>query len=99
MSAIGPGDWVECVNARPSHWYGYDCGLVVGAVYQVRAIIPAAISPFGDTGLGLHLHEIVRPLDVDWGTEPAFCATRFRPVYRPKSELIQGLLQPILEDA
>ena len=37
MSAIGKGDWVECIDATPHPWHP-ELTLVLGRIYYVRAI-------------------------------------------------------------
>lgn len=82
MSAIGPGDWVECIRSHR--------GIIpVGAVVQCRWI--------GDVGRGCEVDYTcaapgIRFVSVaDYDDRP-YCACAFRPIYRPKSELIQSLL-------
>lgn len=102
MSApIGPGDWVECVESRQGTLL-----LRVGAIYQIEAVRnfewscdgcePGECDQCGVRCVGL---DSSRPgYSGGW-----ICSRRFRPVYRPKSEIIQALKQPSptreLEDA
>jgi len=87
MSApIGPGDWVECVNAE-SGWTDGDPRLVLGAIYVVEEVAIRRRDP--RTGLetvGLYLREV--PSHVPWSI------TRFRPIYRPSESLF---LQRLME--
>ena len=100
MSAIGPGDWVEC--APPSGYRGeipieeigisggYPKG---GHVYRVREVGQY----WNLKGImdGLRLVGIVASIpdhpDAWW---PAEC---FRPIYRPKADLIERLMAPAPE--
>lgn len=91
---IGPGDFVECVDATDF------AELTVGTLYRVLAIepsihpewtgVPVLIpSGFPEQGGGLSC-----------GRYFCGCALRrFRKAYRPKASLIEGLLEPILEAA
>jgi len=91
-SDIGPGDFVECVDARPCAFSGKSL-LVAGAIYQVYDL-DVGVSPDGELGLALSLVEIS---DCDLAGRFVFCATRFRPIYRPKSEIIESLKAPAPE--
>jgi len=89
-SAIGPGDWVECVDTNPVNFPTFDPQktgpelLTKGAVYQVESIVPSRRRrPM------LQLRE-VRSTRNPMG---AFYAHRFRPIYRPKADLIERLLR------
>lgn len=90
MSAIGPGDWVECVDGSPHAVCG--ASLVAGKLYRVRDAIPDARTARG-RGPTLCLVEIVLPIGVH-GVEMSWALARFRPIYRPKSEIIEALKQP-----
>lgn len=79
VSAIGPGDWVECVDSR-----GWEHLVPVGSVHLVEDVtmwqgrIPSLIlkgiaSPSG-------YREVL--------------AECFRPIYRPKADLIESLKAP-----
>lgn len=85
MSApIGPGDWVECVSVN--------CGcedarpekvalfLCEGTTYHINRV--------GQTANGRDAVELV-----DWPNTP-FCPGHFRPIYRPKADLIESLKAP-----
>lgn len=87
MSAIGPGDWVECVSlncgcetARPD-----DAALFLseGSSYRVTRV--------GRAGNGDEAVEIA-----DWPDTP-FCPGHFRPTYREDPDLIESLKQPAPE--
>lgn len=86
MSAIGPGDWVECVIGRP-HTFHPPATLVVGQLYLVRGLHPNG---------SLYLAGVVLPKGPK-GIEAGWGLPRFRPVYRPKSSLIETLKQPAPE--
>lgn len=93
MSAIGPGDWVECVDASGANNGGmFDGGfLVAGRVYQVRAL---STLTGGAPGVKL----VGQPdIHLKTGKRGSYSVTRFRPIYRPKADLIERLMQPIDE--
>jgi hypothetical protein len=80
VSAIGPGDWVECV--KTTH------GVNNGRIFCVAAIDSGdrpCVDMHGPCG-ALYLTGLP-------GGPYATCA--FRPIYRPKSDLIQSLLKPV----
>lgn len=88
---IGPGDWVECVDALGREPAGTPTPLRVGAIYQVED----TFRWFGHDGLTLRE---VKPPTGDRG----FAAALFRPIYRPKADLIESLKAPpkrVKEDA
>lgn len=87
VSAIGPGDWVECVDA------GSNPGkrgppLEVGRVYRVQAVVSQG-HPCLHDGCGHNLLEVAGV-----NHELPCCPNRFRPVYRPKADLIASLKAP-----
>lgn len=83
MSApIGPGDWVECVDAAPRDYA--DVRLTLGAIYQVHHV-----ADLGPWGLGVWLTD--NP-SASWSG--GYHADRFRPIYTPKQELIETLKAP-----
>lgn len=86
MSAVGPGDWVECVDVaprpnQPSRYRVALAQLQVGKLYRVvgeaeiRGLIIEGVRAAAEPALG-------------WKVE------RFRPIYRPKQELIETLKAP-----
>lgn len=83
---IGPGDWVECVDAsfRYSDPDGDLALLRVGAVYQVEAV---RIGP----GLLLCGVPMVQ-------RQRGYWADRFRPIYRRDATLITRLLEKLPAD-
>lgn len=94
---IGPGDYVECdltgVRRAPS---GEVAGgwPVHGGVYVVRAVGRYNSPVWGDTP-GIKLVGIYGRIS---GKRDAwFPAKCFRPIYRPKADLIESLLTPIEE--
>ena len=88
---IGVGDWVECIAEDALR-----CGFCthVGAVYQVTAIH----ADWRGKACAVHgpgcRHDI---FDLAGMYDPfqGFCAGTFVPIYRPKSSLIESLLQGI----
>ena len=80
---IGVGDFVECVNDAPHEWKGVK-RLSLGSVYQVRGFHPRG---------SIYLRGVVLPKGPK-GIEAGWGLPRFRPIYRPKAELIQSLLAP-----
>jgi hypothetical protein len=68
-SAIGPGDWVRCVENGPHRVYGWVCPLSKGQLYTVRGL-------YGGTGLLLK--------EVRWSESDAgFLPERFTLVPAP----------------
>jgi hypothetical protein len=98
MSApIGPGDWVECVDASP-HRGALDPSTIIalslGALYQVREVADGFAG--GELRHGLLLVGLKNRTNRD-GLEFAYDVERFRPIYRPKSSIIEQLKQPAPE--
>lgn len=90
MSAdIGPGDFVEVTAVGPVPPGGQPSGYRVGALYVVD-----------DVGVwhGQHWLNCVgmrRPVDCGYpACIPGWNAKAFRPIYRPKSSLIESLNAP-----
>lgn len=84
-AAIGPGDWVERVRGGN--------GLNAGSMWRVEDIDAAggwcvACGPSAGS-IGLLLHGIRHPSHKPW------CSCGFRPIYRPKSEIIEALKAPV----
>lgn len=97
MSAIGVGDWIECIDASGANGGGlFDGGfLVERRVYQVAEL------SFVD-GRVPSVRLVGQPaLHSDSGRKGSYALSRFRPIYRPKSSIIEALKQPSpeLEDA
>ncbi len=85
-SAIGPGDWVECVRDG-SAVHGWS-PLTVGAIYRVRDLVEEGY-PGGRVVAGVTLHEVATPPG-----EVGFWIELFRPIYRPRADLIESLKAP-----
>jgi hypothetical protein len=93
--AIGPGDWLEIVSACSASRFA-------GTVVQCIEVVPLR---------GRVAHCMVCGRSWDFGIkatnlEPmphGYSPCYFRPIYRPKSELLESLLrkanEPIREDA
>jgi hypothetical protein len=87
MSAIGNGDWVECIRVRQSP---KPAGFKVGGVYRVARVI--CNGGCGEHGRGakcggLFFYDMPLPGPGGW----AACA--FRPIYTPKAEFLEQLLR------
>jgi hypothetical protein len=80
MDAIGPGDFVECIDAD-------ECApntLIAGSLYHVDGIkADSPCSPICD-GTVLHLGELS-------DRRAWFCAMRFKPIYKPRTSVIASL--------
>mgnify|MGYP006967776509 FL=1 len=94
MTAIGPGDWVECV--------GYALGKrgfeprgptpKKGEIYQIEAVVmgrlrDGAVEPAYRL-VGWHVPS-------ETGARIVYHHSGFRPIYRPKADLIERLMQPV----
>lgn len=77
MSAIGKGDWVECVDDSPGVPRGARPPIARGQIAQVAAVKHA-------------LHWIYPHLRLE-GDNRWFWVARYRPIYRPKADLIASL--------
>lgn len=89
---IGPGDWVECVDASP--YEGDPVPLIVGERYQVLAVwdyLPHRGDPSSDWyDCGIDLVDVPGPTpDLAWGL------FRFRPI--GSAEPVASLQQPVEE--
>jgi hypothetical protein len=97
MSAIGKGDWVQCIDASPDYW-GDPVSLVVSAVYCVRAIQPYEcdrVAPPGHEGLpSILLVGVFEGPDGDDGFRP----DRFRPL-GGNAKTLTAPPQRVTEDA
>lgn len=89
MSTIGPGDFVECVDDRPTTMG--PLAVHRGGVYRAEAVLPPAFecSLCGGPCAGLMISGLK-----SLGPRGAFKACRFRPIYRPKGTFEQLLKQP-----
>ena len=95
MSAIGPGDFVECVDASPTRG-GWPVPFVAGAVYLVERLHVYSDAWACAGAIAVVIRGCPNPYN---GGEDGWNPGRFAPVYRPKQSLILDLLQPIKEDA
>jgi hypothetical protein len=96
MSApIGPGDYVECVNAG-SKWPGFPCFLILGAIYTVERIVLPGPDTVDDT---VFLVGVKNPNDgriTPRGDRVAgFALSRFRPIYRRSDTILKSVLEPV----
>lgn len=71
--AVGRGDLVLCVDARPNHVTGWPVPLVAGETYRVFEVMEFAC-PCGRSDALL-----------DVGVDFAWCQTRFRLLPKPKA--------------
>lgn len=85
MTAIGPGDFVECVVGARSYFEDVHEEVVTGSVYLVDGL-EWGFSPSGVWGPGLTLAGFRK--DHCWSVK------RFRPIYTPRADFIQSLMQP-----
>lgn len=94
MSAIGPGDWVECLHN------GTYTRFRAGALYCVSEVMPGpdcGCEVCGQRHGGIRLHGMPLPHDYPERRLRArnwWPACRFRPIYRPKASIIEQLKQP-----
>jgi hypothetical protein len=89
VSAIGPGDWVECVN--PEVGDGSDF-VRLGAIYCVEELVGVDWpTPCCGGVVGMELVGVPRSEDEAW------CPCAFRPIYRPNADFIEHLKQPAPE--
>jgi hypothetical protein len=97
MSAIGPGDWLECVDAVSDLGGSlFDGGFLVhGRIYQVEEVTEARIT----SGVMVPSVRLVGQPDLHGrsGRRGSYAVSRFRPVYRPNSDFIEALKQPAPE--
>jgi len=87
MSAIGPGDWVECLKTEKPRSNERRGIFSVGRVYFVIRITPTGGLVFKDMPTPQEFGIICSPL-VGW--HPDY----FRPIYRPKESFIESLKEP-----
>lgn len=91
MSAdLEPGDWVESLVTER----GEGCRIERGNVYQVEEIYPPQDGLIcrtcdGDTMFGLGLAGQPHYDEGHW------CGCSFRPIYRPRAQAFDHLLQPV----
>lgn len=85
---IGPGDWVECVSAPNGHITGFRAG----GVYKVS-------EAFTIEGRSLlNFAGMPKPKAVLPNGGPGWFIVYFRPLYTPKADLIESLLNPVEEE-
>jgi hypothetical protein len=78
--AIGPGDFVECIAGHASR---------IGRVFRVLDIGPPNFCFVCGGCQGLELSEQRRASTGGW-----WCPTGYKPIYRPRADLIESLMQP-----
>lgn len=88
MSAIGPGDWVECI--RGDDGTCGRCETVPGNLYQVSDVLSGRWCVCG-CSIGLRLTGDAH--NADW----THCPSRFRPIWRGDKTLIETLLEPVAD--
>lgn len=92
MSAIGPGDWLECVDAKSSA-PGLDCALTLGARYQVEAVydyLPHAGTDESWMDCAVDLVGVAPPRDdLAWGLY------RFKPIDEGQSPITRKVCTPV----
>lgn len=93
MTAIGPGDWVELFSFYRGRGLPSNSGLTLGMLFQVERIVEVDDLEGGVVDgawlAGYHWpHSAVRPAC------PLEC---LRPIYRPKADLVERLMQPVDE--
>lgn len=104
MSSIGPGDWVERIAENMPASYVIIVGHAVypGGVYQVRDVSDYLCRERGREA-GLRLVGVIASTSDGSHIDGWWPAHKFRPIYRPKPELIETLLksadEPVREDA
>lgn len=94
MSAIGPGDWVECVDMRSPgrvgfRWLRGERVPQEGSVYRVSDLWTDSN---GEVVILVGWERVGASLE--HGRRVGFRANRFRPIYRPKADLIESLKTP-----
>lgn len=86
---IGVGDWVEAFQSRsggnsvPASKFGFR----LGGIYRVSELVWDVHCSCGDDHAGLNFHTMPQH---PYG----FAGCQFRPIYRPKSEIIEALKAP-----
>lgn len=92
MSDIGPGDFVECVDIAERPGELQTDVLILGAIYRVEQLILVTLPDYGPA-----VFLVEHPENGPHGLRRCFAPSRFRPIYRPKSEIIEGLKAPAPE--
>jgi hypothetical protein len=95
---IGPGDWVECIDASPDS-AGDPVELVAGSIYRVSEVVEAA-DALGVVAPAVVLDAELNDVVLDWEQRclwvSCYSISRFRPIY-PGGELKRLLLEKPLE--
>lgn len=92
MSDIGPGDWVECIRSADVLTPGGLRGAVTaGAVYRVERIFRVE----GRCGVCRDHPGTVLVLGQTAESGAGWCPCSFRPLYRPKEQLLRDLMEPV----
>lgn len=92
---IGPGDYVECIDASVLRFAGYEWGgdaPNIGTIYTVERLV---IAPTGEDAFILKELRRSAAAREKWGEDVGYGAFRFRPIYRPKADFIENLKTPI----
>ena len=80
---IGPGDWVECIDATPSPYYPeHGAPLVVGALYCIEAVVTSRRGAINFALVGVHLPSKV-------GNRLVFAHWRFRPIRDGQERIVK----------
>lgn len=83
MSAIGPGDWVECVASESGR-------ITVGAIYQVSFFGPCCeCDSCGDVGPGVALHGVT-PTVIVGDDHYWLCTCGLKPWPGPADEALRS---------
>jgi hypothetical protein len=86
MSAIGPGDWVECVKDSVD----IPGTFVVGSLYQVTKLTKTCPR----MGPGVQILGKPSQSELRFTGKYGWAIHLFRPIYRPKADLIESLKTP-----
>lgn len=86
--AIGPGDWVECIEARAGLYPGQTrtAGFVVGALYRVSECYMFLSGP------RINLFNMPHPRDLGL-MAIAWDASAFRPISQPQARITRRALK------
>lgn len=91
---IGVGDWVEFIGSSlPPPPSRDGVGPVLGRIYCVRQLRPRVRCTDGVVRPGLRVFG-VRQFVKTTGKECSYPLIHFRPIYRPRAEIIEALKQP-----
>ena len=97
MTAIGPGDWVECVGYAVDKRSFESRGPTPkkGGVYQIEAVVMGRLRD-GTVEPAYRLVGWHVPSEI--GGRIVYPTSGFRPIYRPKADLIERLMQPVPDE-